>query len=100
MHGGNTYKVLVQGNNDATTMGIGVLIPQKARNRPVTQLSHTALASMPFDTDIWPPMFTGKGKQPRCLSTEEWIMKMCHMYSMNIHLKKNEISQRSGWNRK
>ena len=32
-------------------------------------------------------------KQPRCPSTEEWIKKMWHIYTMEHHspIKKNEI---------
>lgn len=33
-------------------------------------------APISFHTDTWPPMFTGKGKQPSCPSTEECIMKI------------------------
>jgi hypothetical protein len=32
-------------------------------------------------------------KQPRCSTTDEWIMKMCYLYTMECYstIKKNEI---------
>jgi hypothetical protein len=32
-------------------------------------------------------------KQPRCLTTDEWIKKMCYLYTMEFYsaIKKNEI---------
>ena len=33
------------------------------------------------------------GKQPKCSSTEEWIKKMCYIYTMEYYsaIKRNEI---------
>ena len=35
----------------------------------------------------------GSWKQPKCPSTEEWIKKMCYIYTMEYYLaiKRNEI---------
>ena len=32
-------------------------------------------------------------KQPKCQSTDEWIKKMCHIYTMEYHsaIKRNKI---------
>jgi hypothetical protein len=37
-------------------------------------------------------------KQPRCPTTDEWIKKMCYMYTMELYsaMKKNEIFSFSG----
>jgi hypothetical protein len=50
------------------------------------------------------PLFTiaKLWKQPRCLTTDEWIKKMWYLYTMEVYaaMKKNEIlnSQVNGWN--
>ena len=33
------------------------------------------------------------GKQPKCSSADEWIMKMCHIFTMEYYsaIKKNKI---------
>ena len=33
------------------------------------------------------------GKQPKCPSTDKWIKKMCHIYTMEYYsaIKRNEI---------
>jgi hypothetical protein len=37
-------------------------------------------------------------KQPRCPTTDEWIKKMCHLYTMKYYsaMKKNEILSIAG----
>jgi hypothetical protein len=41
-------------------------------------------------------------KQPRCPTTDEWIKKMCYLYTMEFYsaMKKNEILSfaSKGWN--
>ena len=50
--------------------------------------------------DTWTPMFIAAlfiiakiWKQPKCPSAEEWIKKMCYIYTMELYwaIRKNEI---------
>ena len=71
---------------------------------PPTPLSTTSLIIYPYKTiiqkDPCTPMFTAAlftkaktWKQPKCPSTDEWIKKMCSVYTMEYYsaIKKNKI---------
>jgi hypothetical protein len=58
-----------------------------------------------YNKDTCPPMFIAAlftiaklWKQPRCPTTDEWIKKMCYLYTMEFYsaMKKNEISLFAG----
>jgi hypothetical protein len=52
---------------------------------------HTMFIAVLFTIDkLW--------KQPRCLTTDEWIKKMWHLYTMEFYsaMKKNEILSFAG----
>jgi hypothetical protein len=58
-----------------------------------------------YNKDICTPMFIAAlftiaklWKQPRCPTTDEWIMKMCYLYTMEFYsdTKRNEMLSFAG----
>ena len=99
---GNNYLVLVEIKLCIATVEISVAIPQKARNEsiydpPVPHLGRYPKDSISYSRVICSTavlfIVTKKWKQHRFPSTEEWIMKMWCIYTVDYYLtiKKNEI---------
>lgn len=86
----NTYSLLIGVQTGTATVEINVEVPPKARNRP-SRFSYTTLGHIPKGLSIslqrymlihvhWCSIHNSQElKQPRCLSTNEWIMKKLHM---------------------
>ena len=83
-----------------------VEVPQKIKNRTILRPAMALLGIYPKDTGVLihkgtcTPMFiaelsttTKLWKEPKCLSTDEWIKKMWFIYTMEYYLamRKNEI---------
>ena len=90
----------------ATTLENSVEVPQKIKIDLPYDPSIALLETYPSDTGVLmhrgtsTPMFIAAlltiaklWKEPRCPSTDEWIKKMCFIYTMEYYLamRKNEI---------
>ena len=104
---GDPCTVLVGMSTGRAIMENSMVVPQKTKNRITiwTSNSTPGYASKKTITLIWKdmctPMFTEAlfaivkiWKQPKCLSTDEWIKKMWYKYTVYTEnysaLKKNE----------
>lgn len=107
----NIYFLLVGVKTVTITMKISAELPQKAKNRHVTQSSSTTHVntskglyiiccrdSCEYMIIVILFMIPRKWKQPKCLSADEWIMTIWYIYAMEHYsvVKKNKIFKFSG----
>jgi hypothetical protein len=93
----NTPPLVVGLQAGTTTLEISLVVPQKIEHSSTRRTSNTLLGIYPEDAptcnkDTCSIMFIAalfiiarRLKEPRCPSTEEWIQKMCYIYTMEYY---------------